>query len=290
MDSLQYLSKIRHIPIVSLKLVEGLLAGNYRSVFRGPGLEFDEVRDYTQEDDSRFIDWNVTSRMDSPYIKTFREERELVMFLIVDVSASMRSGSGKMSREDTASVLSVLLAHAAIQNNDRVGAVFFSDEIEHWVPPLKGRKHISRLIADMQEISPRGRGTGLDLAVKTVQESLKRRSICVILSDFMTAGGWQELTLLSRKHDVIAVRISDPDDERFPESGLVYLKDPESGRILPSLGLSGKFRKEHHDFWTTHEIQWFRECRRRGIDTLDVSTNDDPVMKLISYFSRRKRR
>ncbi|MBI9101145.1 MAG: DUF58 domain-containing protein [Spirochaetales bacterium] len=290
MDSLQFLSKIRHIPLVSLKLVEGLLAGNYRSVFRGPGLEFDEVRDYTHEDDSRFIDWNVTSRMDSPYIKTFKEERELVMFLVVDVSASMRSGSGKMSREDTAAVLSVLLAHAAIENNDRVGALFYSDGIEHWVPPLKGRKHISRLIADMQEITPKGKGSGLDLAIRTVQESLKRRSICVILSDFRTSRGWQELTLLSRKHDVIAIKISDPDDRRFPDTGLMYLQDPETGRVIPSLGKSGNFRKEHHDFWATQEIFWLRECRRRGIDTLTVSTNDDPVMKLISYFKRRKRR
>ncbi len=290
MDSLQFLSKIRHIPLVSLKLVEGLLSGNYRSVFRGPGLEFDEVREYTQEDDSRLIDWRVTSRMNNPYIKTFKEERELVMFLIVDVSASMRSGSGNMSREDTASVLSVLLAHAAIRNNDRVGAVFFSDEIEHWVPPLKGRKHISRLIKDMQDIKPEGGGTGLDLAIRTVQESLKRRSICVILSDFRTSLGWQELTLLSRKHDVIAIKISDPDDTRFPGTGLAYLKDPETGMIVPSLGISKSFQKDHRDFWVTQELFWMRECRRRGIDTLNVSTADDPVMKLISYFNRRKRR
>jgi len=290
MDSLQFLSQIRHIPLVSLKLVEGLLAGNYRSVFRGPGLEFDEVREYTPEDDSRFIDWRVTARMNSPYMKTYREERELVLFLVIDVSASMRSGSGEMNRSETAAVLSVLLAHAAIRNNDRVGAVFFSDKIELWVPPMKGRKHISRLIKDMQEINPSGEGTGLDLAVRTVQESLKRKSICVILSDFRTSRGWKELTLLSQKHDVIAVKISDPADQEFPPTGLAYLKDPETGRIVSSLGFSRKFRNDFQDFWATQELAWMRECRRRGIDTLKISTADDPVMSLIRYFDRRKLR
>lgn len=290
MDSLQYLSQIRHIPIVSLKLVEGFLAGNYRSVFRGPGLEFDEVREYNQGDDARFIDWHVTSRMGAPYIKTYKEERELILFLAVDNSASMLSGSGSMSRKDTASVISVLLAHAAIQNNDRVGAVFFSGQIDKWVPPLKGKKHISRMIKDMTEVKPGGMGTGLGGAVRTMNESLKRKSICVILSDFRTTQGWKELTLLSKKHDVIAVKIGDPQDEVFPDTGLMYLQDPETGHTVPSLGLSSSFKKSHHDFWQIQEITWMRECRRRGIDTLSLSTADDPIVKLVEYFNRRKRR
>lgn len=290
MDSLQYLSQIRHIPLVSLKLVEGFLAGNYRSVFRGPGLEFDEVREYNQGDDARFIDWHVTSRMGSPYIKTYREERELVLFLAVDNSPSMLSGSGALSRKDTASVIAVLLAHAAILNNDRVGAVFFSGQIDKWVPPLKGKKHISRMIKDMTEIRPGGMGTGLDGAVRTMNESLKRKSICVILSDFRTTQGWKELTLLSKKHDVIAVKIGDPQDQEFPGTGLLYLQDPETGITVPSLGMSKGFRKEHRGFWETQELTWRRECRRRGIDTLSLSTADDPVVKLVEYFNRRKRR
>ena len=290
MDSLRYLSEIRQIPLVSLKLVEGFLAGNYRSVFRGPGLEFDEVREYNQGDDARFIDWHVTSRMGSPYVKTYREEREIILFLAVDNSASMLSGSGPLSRKDTASVVAVLLAHAAIQNNDRVGAVFFSGLIDKWVPPLKGKKHISRMIKDMTEVRSRGEGTGLDGAVRTMNESLKRRSICVILSDFRTAQGWKALTLLSKKHDVIAVRIVDPQDEEFPHAGLLYLQDPETGIIIPSLGRAGGFRREHHGFWETQSLHWRRECRRRGIDTLSLSTADDPVVKLVEYFNRRKGR
>jgi len=290
MDTLQYLNQIRHIPLVSLKLVEGFLAGNYRSIFRGPGLEFDEVREYNQGDDARFIDWHVTSRMGSPYIKTYKEERELILFLAVDNSASMISGSGPLSRKDTASVIALLLAHAAIQNSDRVGAVFFSGQIDKWVPPLKGKKHISRMIKDMSELRPAGIGTGLESAVRTMNESLKRKSICVILSDFRTTQGWKELTLLSQKHDVIAVKIGDPQDEEFPSTGLVYLQDPETGRTLPSLGLSRGYRQSHQNFWQTQEITWLRECRRRGIDTLVLSTADDPIMKLVEYFNRRKRR
>lgn len=288
MDGLQYLLQIRHIPLVSFKLAEGFLAGNYRSVFRGPGLEFDEVREYSQEDDARFIDWHVTSRMGSPYIKTYKEEREIVLFLAVDNSASMLSGSGPLNRRDIASVIAVLLAQAAIQNSDRVGAVFFSGVIDKWVPPMKGKKHISRMIKDMIEVQPRGEGTGLDKAVWTMNESLKRRSICVILSDFRTARGWKELTQLSKKHDVIAVKIVDPQDEEFPHTGLLYLQDPETGIVIPAIGRSGGFRKSHRGFWETQRLHWQRECRRRGIDPLFLSTADDPVVKLMEYFNRRK--
>ncbi|RKX93890.1 MAG: DUF58 domain-containing protein [Spirochaetes bacterium] len=290
MNNLELFSKIKNLPLVSSRLVDGFLSGNYRSVFKGPGLEFDEVREYAEGDDARFIDWNVTSRIGTPYTKTFREEREIVLFLVVDVSASLQSGSGTFTKQDTAAILSSLLAFSAVHNNDKVGAVFFSDRIEKWVPPMKGKKQVFRLIEDMMNIEAEGKGSDLKMAIRTVYESLNRRGICIILSDFRTPPCWKELSLLGKKHDLIALKITDPSDLDFPLSGLVELVDPETGATIYGSGRSGKFRREYREFWETNDIFWKRECRRRGISHLEISTVDDPVLKLLNFFSRRKRR
>ncbi len=290
MNNLELFSKIKNLPLVSSRLVDGFLSGNYRSVFKGPGLEFDEVREYVEGDDARFIDWNVTSRLGTAYTKTFREEREIVLFLIVDISASLFAGSGKFRKQDTAAILSSLLAFSAVYNNDKVGAVFFSDRIEKWVPPMKGKKQVFRLIEDMMNIEAKGKGSDLKKAIRTVYESLNRRGICIILSDFRTPPCWKELSLLGKKHDLITLKITDPSDLDFPVSGLIELVDPETGATIYGSGHSKKFRQEYREFWETNDIFWRRECLRRGIDVLEISTTDDPVLKLLSFFSRRKKR
>ena len=290
MDSLQLLSRIRNIPLVSSKLVDGFLSGNYRSVFRGPGLEFDEVRDYADGDDIRSIDWNVTSRMGSPYVKTFREEREMALLLMVDVSASLQTGSGSYKKADTAAVVSALLAHSAVHNNDRVGAVFFSDRIEKWVPPMKGRNHLLRLVQDVASMEPVGRGSDLSAAIACVEKSMKRRGICIIVSDFRMKATFRQMSMLAKKHDLIAVRITDPSDAGFPESGLMEVQDPESGRISSSFGFSSAYRRDYGEFWHADRIFWERECRRRGIDSMVVDTEEDPAKALLSFFKRRKTR
>ena len=290
MDSLQLLSRIRNIPLVSARLVEGFLSGNYRSVFRGPGLEFDEVREYTDGDDVRAIDWNVTSRMGSPYVKTFREEREMVLLLMIDVSASLQAGSGSMKKADAAAVISTLLAHSAIHNNDRVGAVFFTDRIEKWVPPMKGLNHLMRLVQDIASIRPEGRGSDLSTAIACVEQSMKRRGICIIISDFRVKSAYRQMSMLSRKHDLIAVKINDPSDTEHPKTGLMKIGDMESGKVIPSFGFSAGYRKDYGDYWLTDHIYWQRECRRRGIDSLLVSTEEDPARALLSFFRRRKRK
>ncbi len=290
MNNLELFGKIKNLPLISSRLVDGFLSGNYRSVFKGPGLEFDEVREYAEGDDARFIDWNVTSRLGTPYTKTFREEREIVLFLIVDVSASLKSGSGAFTKQDTAAILSSLLAFSAVHNNDKVGAVFFSDRIEKWVPPMKGKKQVFRLIEDMMNVKAEGKGSDLKMAIRTVYESLNRRGICIILSDFRTPPCWKELSLLGKKHDLIALKITDPSDLEFPVSGLVELVDPETGATIYGSGRSKKFRREYREFWETNDIFWKRECRRRGIARLEISTVDDPVLKLLTFFSRRKGR
>ena len=289
MEKEKLFQRIRNLPLVSAKLLEGLFAGNYRSVFRGPGLEFDEVREYSEGDDIRTIDWNVSSRMGSPYAKTFREERELVLSLVIDVSASLDQGVGSISKREMGMILGAIFAFAAVHNNDRVGGIFFSDRIEKWVPPSKGRKHVASLIQDMENLEARGRGSNLGLALKTVYESLKSRGICVIFSDFRTADGWNEMTLLSRKHDVIAVRITDAGDKAIPLTGSAVLVDPERGHTLLASGRSAAFKTAYVDFWDTQEILFQRECRRRRIQVLTVDTGDDPVAKVLAFFKGRRK-
>ena len=290
MDKKDLFSQVKRLHLTSAKLVDGLFAGNYRSVFKGPGIEFDEVREYTPGDDSRLIDWNVTSRMGNAYTKKFREEREIVLFLIIDISASLLSGSGKQSKKDIVGILSAILALSAVSNNDRAGAVFFSDRIEHWVPPMKGKKHVMRLIRDILTIEPEGKGSNLGLALRTVYESFKRRGICVVLSDFKTESGKKELSLLAQRHDVIALKITDPTDFAFPASGLIDLYDPETGAEMRARGVGKKFTRQYADFWDEFHVEWERAVRSKGVDVLSIGTDDDPVKKLIGFFERRKGR
>ncbi|RKX78622.1 MAG: DUF58 domain-containing protein [Spirochaetes bacterium] len=283
-------SQVKKIQLITSKMVHSLFAGNYRSVFRGPGIEFDEVREYAQDDDIRLIDWNVTSRTGFPHTKVFKEERELTLFLIVDVSASLFFGSGERSKRDTAAIIAAVLSLAAVSNNDKAGALFFTEKIEHWIPPDKGKKHILRLIRDMLDCNPAGRGSDLALALRTVNKSLKRRGICVILSDFKTTSGLRELTLLKRKHDVIAVKITDRMDFVYPETGLVELEDPETYKKIFGFGYSKKFRLNYRDYWDNIHQQWLKEIKSRGVDVIVIDTEDDPARKLLAFFKHRKRR
>ncbi len=287
MDPL-FLKKIKKIELIAVKLVETLISGDYRSVFHGQGIEFDEVREYMYGDDVRLIDWNVTSRMGNPYTKTFREERELILFSIIDISPSILYGSGPVNKHEVAALVFAVLGLAAVYNNDKIGTVFFSNKIEKWVPPAKGKKHVLSLINDLFSFAPEGTGSNLDLALKTVSRFLKKRSICVILSDFKTGDYWKRLSFLSQKHDVIAVKIIDDNDLYFPRTGLMPLQDPETGDILYSMGISEKFRKNYNKYWMNQHNLWKHNCRRYGIASLELNTKDDAGLKLYQFFQRRK--
>ena len=284
------IEKVREIELVASKLVETFLSGNYRSVFRGQGIEFDEVREYVPGDDVRLIDWNVTSRMGGPYTKTFREERELILFLVTDVSASIFHGSGKVNKFELASFVFAVLGISAAKNNDKVGALYFTEKPEKWVPPARGKKHVLRLVNDLVEMKPLGKGSDLGLALRTVGEVLKRRSICVVISDFKTADYWDELMYVSQKHDVVAIKLVDPQDYVFPKIGIMELEDPEDGDILLAESISPAFRKKYHDFWMVHQLTWKSMCRRRGVATLEIGTDDDAGLKLFEFFQSRKRK
>lgn len=283
-------AKIKNLEIVSAKLVEGLLSGNYRSVFKGPGMEFSEVREYVEGDDPRLIDWNVTSRMNSVFTKTFREEREIVLFLLVDVSGSMISSILSDQLRHNVNLIFTIFTLSAINNNDQIGAVFFTNRIEKWIKPVKGRKHALRLIHDMVQFQPLDKGSDLGLAIKTTGETLSRRGICVILSDFKSQGYWRNLSILAKRHDVLAIRFISPEEIHFPATGLIKIADAESGKSLIGLGTNWQFRKRYQTYWALQRKQWFRECLRRGVSPLEIYSDEDPLPKLIRFFQKRKRR
>ncbi|WP_018526099.1 DUF58 domain-containing protein [Alkalispirochaeta alkalica] len=280
-------ARLRQLQIVAQRLVESLLAGNYRSVFKGTGIEFDEVREYVEGDDTRLIDWNVSSRFGQVYTKTFREEREMTLFLVVDISESLSYGSVERSMREVALIASSLLTLAAVQNNDKVGGALFSEKIDGWIAPAKGRTHALRLLQEIITTKPSGKGSNLADALQTVSESLKRRGILVIISDFQTAGYQRELALAAKRHDVIALKIGDPVMEDLPSFPMVTAADAETGRTLFLNGRSRRFRFAFEQFWKQHRQQWLRECHRRGISAIEVSSVDNVADRLISFFRRR---
>jgi uncharacterized protein (DUF58 family) len=289
MEDLSFFRRVRQIELVAAKLVDQLLGGRYRSIFRGQGIEFDEVREYVAGDDVRAIDWNVTSRMGLPHTKIFREEREIILFNVVDMSASLYAGSGDIGKNEYAALVFAILSLSAVKNNDRVGAAFFSDRIEKWIPPAKGRKHILSLIHELLSMTPKGTGSDLDLALKGVYRNLKRRGICFIISDFRTEDYWDSLALLARKHDCVAVKIVDSADTLFPKTGIIELEDPESGDILIADGSSSAFRHSYELFWQEKQAAWEARCGRRGVETLTLNTSDDPGVEILRFFRRRRR-
>ena len=280
--------QVKRIQLVSKRLVDTLFTGNYKSLFRGPGLEFDEVRGYISGDDTRFIDWNVSSRMGEPYTKTFKEEREMNLMILLDSSASLCLDSGGSKREMAGYIFS-LIAHAANANNDRVGTLVFSDRIEQYHAPMKGNKNILKQVSQVLSFTPEGTGSDLALATRTAMELMKRRGICFIISDFKTDGYWKELSLLARKHDVIAVSLFDKRERELPRVGLVELRDRETGRGQLFYGGSRQLREEYHEFWDLHYYKLVEHCRANGIDYVEIESGDDPLERIIQFFKRRKK-
>lgn len=281
---------VRRLYVRSRKLVEGLFAGSYHSVFKGPGIEFDEVREYEYGDDVRFIDWNVSSRMSTPYSKTFKEERELIFFVLVDVSASLSMGSAGIDKREQAGNIFALLALAAEANSDRVGSLLFSNRVERLVVPMRGRRHVLSQISEVLGYQADGRGSDLKLALQAASRSLKRRSIVVILSDFRCDGYQTELALLSRGHDVIAVRLKDSLDRNFPPSGLLEFLDPENDGGFTAWGASRLLKKEYGEFWEEQRQRWLADCRASETDILEVGTDEEAAEALQLFFRRRRRR
>ena len=278
----------RRLRLLARQTVASLQAGGQRSVFRGEGMEFDEVREYALGDDARLIDWNVTSRMGSPFTKVFREQRELNLVLVVDVSQSLLGGDG--ARRELAAWIVAILAHAVHLAGDPVSAYLFSDRRERWLPARRGRDHPLRIAGEVQAIEPRGRGSDLAGALRGVAGVLHRRATCVLVSDFKTTGFWPQLALLRRRHEVVAVRVADAADVDFPAAGAVDLQDPETGRTTWATGRSRRFRAAYGAYWEQHFREIRTGCRGHGVDLLEIATGDEPGAALASFFRHRSRR
>jgi len=290
----EILKKIRQIEIRTNRLVSETLAGQYHSVFKGQGMNFDEVREYQPGDEVRTIDWNVTARhgelRGDAYVKKFTEERELTVMLIVDVSASGEFGSVNLSKRELAAEVACLLAFSAIRNNDKVGLLLFSDHVEHFITPKKGRLHTLRLIRDILFFEPKGRGTDPGEALRYLNRIVHRRSVAFLISDFQAADFSRELGVTARRHDLIAVPIVDPREEELPDVGWLTLEDAETGEQMEINTSDRKTRLRFIDQVHGLTEARMRDLRRRRIDMITLRTNEDYVPVLRSFFRTRERR
>ena len=282
--------QIRLLEIRTNRTVDEITGGAYRSAFKGRGIEFEEVREYTVEDDVRDIDWNVSARMGTPYVKKFVEERELSVLLLVDVSASGVFGSSERSKRRTAAELAAILAFSAAHNGDKVGLLMFSDRIELYVPPKSGRSHTLRLIREMLAFEPVSKGTNIDLALRESAQLLKKRSVVFLLSDLIDSQSYEaSLKILNRKHDVIAVGLLDPTDTRWPSLLPVVVEDAETGRQIRFGGGKRALRKLDEAFASARRARQ-DICRRARVDMVEIGSNRDVLRPMVEFFARRRRR
>jgi uncharacterized protein (DUF58 family) len=286
----EIIKKIQQIQIRTSRVVNDLFAGEYVSVFKGRGIEFEEVREYQPGDEIRSIDWNVTARMGRPYIKKFVEERELTVILLVDVSGSEEFGSARSFKREIASELAAVLAFSAIRNKDRVGLIAFTDEIEKFVPPKKGRRHVLRLIREVLYFQPRRRGTNVAAAIEYLSKVTTRRAVVFLISDFADSGFDRALKVASRRHDIIAVTIRDPRESEFPALGFVELEDAETGERMLVDSRSGSFREAFSSLARKGEGARKTLFRSAGVDEIAVATDRPYFQDLLKFFRMRERR
>ncbi len=281
--------KIKGIELRTKRLVNDVFSGESHSVFKGRGIEFAEVRGYDISDDVRFIDWNVTARMGEPYIKTFDEERELTVMLLVDASGSGLFASRGTLKEELAAEVSAVLAFSAIKNNDRVGLLIFTDQIEIYIPPQKGKKHVLRVIREILFFKPQGKRTDIIMAIKHVNNILKRKAIVFLISDFMDSGFDSALSVTARKHDLIAVKIVDEREEVLSDSGVIALEDAETGEVCYVDTSSKILRKKYRMYMQQRQRELSESFNRIGLDQILLRTGQAYENELIRFFKKRMR-
>jgi len=282
--------KIRRIEIRTRKLVNDLFSGEYHSTFKGMGMEFEEVREYIPGDDIRLIDWNVTARTGAPHVKKFREERELTVVLLVDASSSGRFGTHERYKEDLAAELCALLAYSAIKNNDKVGLIIFTDKIEKYIPPQKGKPHVLRLIREILYFTPERTKTDIAGALEFFSKVTKRRSVVFLISDFLSENFSTPLRIANKKHDVIAVKISDPRELQFGNYGLIELEDAETGEVLVLDTASAEFRRSFSEQAEQGTDAMQRAFRLIDVDFIQIRTDQPYTAPLIQFFKMREKR
>lgn len=287
MDTKELLKKVRKIEIKTRRLSNNVFGGEYHSTFKGRGMTFSEVRSYQFGDDVRSIDWNVTARYNEPFVKVFEEERELTMMLVVDISGSEFFGTNLQSKKEIVTEIAATLAFSATQNNDKIGLLLFSDQMELFIPPKKGRSHVLRIIRELLEFEPKGKNTNLVEALKYVSSVMKKKAIIFVLSDFMDDGYQQTLKILSGKHDVTGIRIYDEREEEIPNLGLVQMLDSETGEMM-MVNTGAKYvRTNYAKYFREREVYFKDSFNKSGAGTINTRVDEGYVKKLLGYFKRR---
>lgn len=288
METSELLKRVRRIEIKTRALTNNIFAGEYHSAFKGRGMSFAEVREYQAGDDIRDIDWNVTARMNRPYIKVFEEERELTLMLLIDLSASQRFGTRLRTQRDLATEIAATLAFSAMQNNDKIGVIFFTDRIEKFIPPQKGRKHILYIIRELLNFEPQGRRTDVAVPLEYLVKIITKRSIAFVLSDFLTMQDFSKpLLVAARKHDVVALQLYDHNMASLPNVGLLKITDAETGHEQYIDTSSAEVRRHQQQWWAKQSKQLSELFRKSNVDFTSVATDTDYVRPLMQLFAQR---
>ena len=288
METSEIIKKVRKIEIKTRGLSSNIFAGQYHSAFKGRGMAFSEVREYQFGDDVRDIDWNVTARFHRPYVKVFEEERELTVMLLIDVSGSLDFGTQKQMKRDMVTEIAATIAFSAIQNNDKIGVVFFSDKIEKYIPPKKGRKHILYIIREMLDFQPESKRTDVKQAVEFLSSVQKRRTTAFILSDFYVRNDFQQsLQICNRKHDVVAIQVYDQRAKELPDVGLMKVVDAETGFEQYVDTGSKRLRQAYHKYWMSRQAELQDTFNKSNVDNVSIATNEDFVKSLLLLFKQR---
>ena len=288
METSEILKKVRKIEIKTRGLSQNIFAGQYHSAFKGRGMAFSEVREYQFGDDVRDIDWNVTARFHRPYVKVFEEERELTVLLLVDVSGSLDFGTTHKMKKELVAEIAATIAFSAIQNNDKIGVIFFSNKIEKYIPPKKGRKHILYIIREMLDFHADSTRTDVNQAVEFLTRVMKRRCTAFLISDFYTRNSFENaLVIANKKHDVIAVQVYDPRAKEMPDVGLLKVRDAETGHEMYVDTSDKRLQKAHTEYWMSRQEYLYDVFTKSNVDNISVATNEDYVRKLMTLFAQR---
>ena len=288
METSDLIKKVRKIEIKTRGLSHNIFAGEYHSAFKGRGMSFSEVREYQYGDDIRDIDWNVTARFNKPYVKVFEEERELTVMLVVDLSASLDFGTVKQTKREMVTEIAATLAFAAIQNNDKIGAIFFTDKIEKFIPPKKGSKHILYIIRELLGFNPENKGTDISVPLQFLTNALKKRCTAFLISDFVDSNDFRNaMTIANRKHDVAAIKVYDRRLAELPDVGLVKMYDAETGNEVLVDTSSSKVRNAQKEWWRQQCERLDEMFKKSGVDSVSVRTDQDYVKALMALFAMR---
>jgi len=286
----EILKQVKRVELKTRGLVDALFSGEYRSVFKGQGMEFSEVREYIPGDEVRTIDWNVTARMNRPFVKRYIEERELTVVLALDISGSESFGTVSRFKSDVMTEFAAVIAMAAVRNNDRVGLIFFTDRVEHVVPPRKGKRHVLRIVRDLLAFVPKGRGTNLRPALEYMQRTLRQHTVIFLVSDFQDEGYEHALKVLGRRHDIVAVTLNDPAEQSLPSVGLARMRDPETGEFLEVDTSDRRVRAAYAEHIAAELAARRRVLRRSGVDEIELTTDGAVIEPLLKFFRTRETR